>query len=222
MTSSQTSQGRFRDRVDAGRQLAGGLCGLRSPDVVVLGLPGGGVPVASEVADALGARLDILVVRKLTRECDPELALGAVAEEGIEVLNRRLIASLGIASEDVRAAEVRGRSALEARVRRLRRGRERTDLRGRVAVIVDDGMATAATARVACTLASYLGAARVVLAVPVAPADAAVPEADEVVCLRRFDPFGAVGRHYREFPPVLDEEVVTLLDRARRARRSAE
>jgi putative phosphoribosyl transferase len=172
----------FEDRVDAGTRLARELEVFRGQDVVVLGLPRGGVPVAAVVAEALDAPLDVIVVRKLGVPFQPELAMGV----------------------------------LEARVDRLRRGRPRIDLRGRVAVVVDDGIATGATARVACQVARQLGAARVVLAVPVAPAHTAahLPEADDVVCVSAPQHFSAVGAHYVDFSPTSDDEVVALLDRA--------
>jgi putative phosphoribosyl transferase len=206
----------FVDRVDAGQRLAARLGTLRGHDVVVLGIPRGGVPVAFEVARSLGAPLDVVVVRKLGLPWQPELAMGAIGEGGYRVLDRDLILRAGVSEAQLRAVEGRERQVLDSRVARLRRGRRPVDLAGRVAVIVDDGIATGATARVACEVARHLGAARVVLAVPVAPADTvrAVTEADEVICLATPYPFQAVGSHYRDFTATSDEEVVALLDAA--------
>ncbi len=201
------------DRLDAGRQLAARLEHLRDRDPVVLGIPRGGVPVAAEVARSLGAPLDVVVVRKLGVPWQPELAMGAIGEGGYRVLDRDLITRAGVSAQQLAAVETRERVVLEDRVARLRKGRPPTDLTGRVAVVVDDGIATGATARVACAVARHLGAARVVLATPVAAADtlAAVTEADEVVCVSTPYPFLAVGHHYRDFSATTDEEVVALL-----------
>ena len=214
----RTARPPFADRVDAGRQLAEQLAHLRDEDVVVLGLPRGGVPVAAEVAASLGAPLDVIVVRKLGLPFQPELAMGATAEGGARVLDTDLIARARVTANELRAVEERERDQLESRVARLRRGRRRVDLHDRTVVVVDDGIATGATARVACTVARQLGAARVILAVPVAPADAVghLPEADELVCVAKPRRFLAVGSFYRDFTPTTDEEVVVLLDEAAR------
>ncbi len=206
----------FQDRRDAGRQLAAKLAFLRNQDVVVLGLPRGGVPVASIVAESLGAPLDVIVVRKLGVPFQPELAMGAIGEGGVKVVDRSLLARARISEQDLEAVERRERSVLDARVERLRRGRPRVDLHGRVAVVVDDGIATGATARVACLVARQLGAARVVLAVPVAPARTLLelPEADGLVCVSAPEYFRAVGAHYEDFTPTSDDEVVALLEAA--------
>jgi putative phosphoribosyl transferase len=206
----------FVDRSDAGRQLARKLFSLRGHDLVVLGLPRGGVPVAVEVAAALDAALDVVVVRKLGVPFQPELAMGAIGEGGVRVLDNDTIATIGITSDQLLEVEARERDVLEARVAALRRGRARIDLTGRTAVIVDDGLATGSTARVACQVARRLGAARVIVGVPVAPAPtvASLPEADEVVCVLVPRPFGAVGVHYRDFRPIPEAEVLALLDAA--------
>jgi putative phosphoribosyl transferase len=211
----------FADRVQAGRLLAQRLEWLRGQDAVVLGLPRGGVPVAFEVATALNLPLDVIVVRKLGVPFQPELAMGAIGEGGFRVVDTALARRAGITSEDVDAVERRERRMLDARVSRFRRGRERVDLVGRIAVIVDDGVATGSTARVAAEVARHLGAAKVVLAVPVAPVEAAggVAGFDEVVCVSTPRPFVAVGQHYSDFSPTSDDEVVVLLDAAERRRR---
>jgi putative phosphoribosyl transferase len=210
----------FADRVEAGVQLAARLEAFRGRDAVVLGLPRGGVPVAAEVARALDLPLDVIVVRKLGVPFQPELAMGAIGEAGARFLNRALIGRGKISASDLEAVERRERETLEARVVQLRRGLPRIDLRDRVAIVVDDGVATGATARVACQVARHLGAARVVLAVPVVAAQAARelsagPEADDVVSVSAPRSFRAVGAHYRDFTPTTDDEVVRLLRQAR-------
>lgn len=211
----------FEDRVDAGRRLGRRLAYLRGEGAVVLGLPRGGVPVAFEVAQELHAPLDVIVVRKLGLPFQPELAMGAIGEGGYEVLDRPLIARAGVTDRELQLVEARERSELESRVRRLRRGRDPLDLRGRVAVIVDDGIATGATARVACEAARHKGARRVLLAAPVGPPDVreGIAGADDVVVLETPEPFLAVGYHYRDFSPTSDDEVVALLAEASRRER---
>ena len=208
----------FRDRVDAGRQLAERLAFLRGQDVVVLGLPRGGVPVAFEVAEALNAPLDVIVVRKLGVPFQPELAMGAIGEGGARVLDADVCRRARISEDDLRSVQRREREELDARVARYRRGRERVDVTGRVAVVVDDGIATGSTARVACEVARQLGAARVVLAVPVGPSRTLreFPAADEVVCISAVSRFLAVGYHYLDFSPTSDEQVIVLLEAASR------
>ena len=211
----------FDDRIDAGRQLADRLAALRGSDIVVLGLPRGGVPVAAEVARALDAPLDVIVVRKLGVPFQPEVAMGAIGEGGVRVLDDRVLAMAPVSEAEQREVEARERATLEARSERFRRGRPRIDLTGRVAVIVDDGIATGSTARAACQVARRLGAAKVILAVPVAPCDAVeqFADADEVICVARPSNFLAVGYHYRDFSPTSEEEVIVLLDAAARRRR---
>lgn len=206
----------FEDRVDAGRQLGRRLAELRGQDTVVLGLPRGGVPVAFEVAAALDAPLDVIIVRKLGLPYQPELAMGAIGEGGVRVLDDQVLTHSRVTDSELQSVEDHERAVLENRVARFRKGRGREDLTGRIAVIVDDGIATGSTARVACRIARKLGAARVVLAVPVAPADtlAALTEPDELVCLATPRQFTAVGYHYRDFSPTEDDEVLQLLDLA--------
>jgi putative phosphoribosyl transferase len=208
----------FQNRAAAGRLLAERLEHLRGQDVVVLGLPRGGVPVAREVADALNAPLDVIVVRKLGVPFQPEVAMGAIGEGGFRAVDRGVVTRAGITPPEWRVVESREREELESRVARFRRGRRRLDLHGRVAVIVDDGVATGSTARVACEIARRLGAARVVLAVPVAPIETvrSFSGADEVVCLLTPQRFGAVGLYYLDFRQTTDEEVIAILDVAGR------
>ncbi len=208
----------FRDRADAGRELAEQLkARLGDEEVVVLGLPRGGVPVAFEVARELDAPLDVIVVRKLGVPYQPELGMGAIGEDGVRVLNREVLAMARVGEEEVAAVERSERAELERRARRFRGSRPRTPLVGRTAVVVDDGIATGSTARAACQVARAHGASRVILAVPVAPRsslDLLAQVADEVVCLATPEPFYAVGQFYLDFSQTSDEEVVELLERA--------
>ena len=206
---------RFADRVDAGRRLAAQLEHLRGDDVVVLGLPRGGVPVAAEVARALGAPLDVIVVRKLGVPFQPELAMGAIGEGDVRVLDDEVLRLAAVDDSDLHEVEARERVELDARVQRFRGSRPRLDLTGRTALVVDDGMATGSTARAACRVARLLGARRVVMATPVAAPDtvAAFTEADEVVCVETPQGFSAVGQFYRDFTATSDDTVVELLHR---------
>jgi len=207
----------FVDRVAAGRRLAGALGHLRNEAVVVLGLPRGGVAVAYEVARALGAPLDVIVVRKLGVPSQPELAMGAIGEGGVRVVNDRVVHLAGVTEAQLAAVERRERAELERRARRFRGDRPRVSLAGRTVVIVDDGIATGSTARAACQVARAQGAARIVLAVPVAPAawtDGIGRVADEYVCLATPKRFGAIGQFYADFSQTTDEDVVACLERA--------
>ncbi|MGW0119981.1 phosphoribosyltransferase family protein, partial [Streptomyces sp. NPDC003327] len=211
----------FDDRTDAGRQLAGHLRHLAAHDVVVLGLPRGGVPVAAEVADALAAPLDICLVRKLGVPHQPELAMGALGEGGVRVLNEDVLRRTGVEGRALAAVEERERAELERRARRFRGVRRPVPLEGRTAVVVDDGLATGATALAALRVVRARGAARVVLAVPVAPRGWTARvggDADETVSVRTPDAFHAIGQFYRDFSQTSDEEVVACLDRGRAAR----
>lgn len=210
---------RFRDRVDAGRRLAPLLLRYRRSDVVVLGLPRGGVPVAAEVARALGAPLDILVVRKLPYPAQPELAMGAVGEDGVVVIDDDIVRETGVPAEVLDRVAQEQRIELESRVLRWRSGRPRLDLTGRTAIIVDDGIATGSTVRAACRVARGLGASRVVVATPVA-AHASLrhlTDADDVACLTTPHRFTAVGAYYDDFRATTDDEVDALLDAGRRS-----
>ncbi len=207
----------FKDRVDAGRRLADRLISLRSVDAVVLGLPRGGVPVAAEVARALDAPLDVIVVRKLGVPFQPELAMGAIGEGGVCIVNDDVVRSARITTDQWAAVEKRERAELERRALRFRAGRRRVPLTGRTAVLVDDGIATGSTARAACQVARALGAERIVLAVPVAASssiDELRPIADEIVSLEIPTEFQAVGAWYEDFSQTTDEEVVAFLSQA--------
>jgi len=207
----------FTDRLDAARQLAERLGRFAGVDVTVLGLPRGGVPVAARVAAALGAPLDVIVVRKLGVPFQPELAMGAIGEGGARVLDADLVRMAGVDDRELAEVERRERAELERRVQRFRAARPRADLSGQTALIVDDGIATGSTARAACQVARAQGAARVVLAAPVAPPDvvARLAEvADEVVVCATPEPFYGVGQFYADFSQVDDDEVVDLLTAA--------
>ena len=209
----------FRDRHEAGRRLGEQLVGngLSGADAVVLGLPRGGVPVAALVAEALDAPLDVIVVRKLGVPFQPELAMGAVGEDGALVLDRDVVRLAGVDEHQVAGLEARARAEVERRVERFRAGRLPVGLEGRTVVVVDDGVATGSTARAACQVARARGACRVVLAVPVAPracVGSLAEVADEMICLEMPEPFFAVGQCYEDFTQVTDDDVVSLLGRA--------
>ena len=206
----------FANREEAGTALAALLVGRRDPDPVVVALPRGGVPVAAVVAVALGAPLDVIVVRKLGVPSQPELAMGAIGEGGTRVLNDEVISALRIPETDLAAVEHRERLELERRSRRLRAGRARVPLHDRTVILVDDGLATGSTARAAIDVARADGARRVVVAVPVAPAstvDELARVADDVVCVATPEPFRAIGQWYRDFRPTTDDQVIELLNR---------
>ena len=203
----------FRDRVDAGQQLARKLEHYRGTNSVVVGLPRGGVPVAAEVAKELGLPLDIIGVRKLGVPGQEELAMGAIGEGGVRVFNQDLATSLGVSAEAIAEVERREAEVLAERLSLFRAGRPEVDLCGKTALLIDDGMATGSTARVACEVARARGAHTVVLAVPVAPADEVgrFLAADLVVVVEPAKWFRGVGGHYRDFGQTPNEEVVALL-----------
>src|SRR5262245_39824112 len=205
----------FHDRADAGRRLASRLrscCGRDA--VVVLALPRGGVPVGYEVACALGVPLDVFGVRKLGVPGHEELAMGAIASGGVRVLNQEVVRSLAISEAIIDAVATREGRELDRRERAYRDGRSRPGVRGRVVILVDDGLATGATMRAAVGAVRRLDPAWIVVAVPVGAVDTCselAREADEVVCLMTPDPFIAVGVWYRNFGQTTDDEVRELL-----------
>ncbi len=207
----------FRDRSEAGRRLADVLTDLRGPGTVVLGLPRGGVAVAAEIARALDAPLDVILVRKVGLPAQPELAMGAIGEGGVRLLNLDVVRAEQVTDEQFAAVEQRERAELDRRGQRYRADLPRVPLTGRTAIVVDDGVATGSTARVACRVARAHGAARVVLAVPVAPGNsvaALADAADEVVCLESPEPFFAIGQWYQDFTQCTDADVMALLRKA--------
>lgn len=212
----------FTDRREAGQRLARELAGYRGEDVVVLALPRGGVPVAYEVACALGVPLDLLIVRKIGVPGQSELAMGAVVDgpEPIVVRNESIVRLAGVSAEEfdgVCSAEL---SEIERRRSRYLAGRPAIELAGKVAIIIDDGIATGATIRAAIRGLRKRKPLKIVVAVPVAPPDTVeelAGEADEVVCLEQPRFFQAIGLHYVDFRQTTDEEVIGLLEDARKA-----
>jgi predicted phosphoribosyltransferase len=213
--------GIFRDRIDAGRRLAAELVEYADrPEVVVLGLPRGGVPVAEQVARALGVELDVFVVRKVGVPGQDELAMGAVASGGVRVVNREVVDHLGISDETFRRAAEREREEVERRERLYRGDRDPTDLTNKVVILVDDGLATGASMHAAVEAARVHRPARTVVAVPVAPpasCEDLKSVADAVICAMTPEPFFSVGQWYGDFSQTSDDEVREALARTRRA-----
>jgi predicted phosphoribosyltransferase len=208
----------FQDRFEAGRVLASKLRQFSGrPDVVVLALPRGGVPVGYVVAQALHAPLDVLVVRKLGTPGQEELAMGALAPGGITVLNREVIQALEIPQQIIDAAVGREQSELERREREYREGRPAADVKGHTVIVVDDGLATGSSMRVAARALRRAGVKEIVVAVPVAARSTCQEfegEVDELICAATPEPFWAVGQWYRNFSQTTDDEVRQLLARA--------
>jgi putative phosphoribosyl transferase len=204
----------FLDRADAGRRLAGVLTGVSDADAIVLGLPRGGIPVGYEIAQALGVPLDVILVRKVGLPAQPELAMGAIGEDGVRLVNTEVVQAEQVSEQVFAEVEQRERAELRRRAERYRLDRPRAAVAGRTAIVVDDGIATGSTARAACQVARAHGAARVILAVPVAPRGtvAALSQvADQVVCLESPEPFYAIGQWYQDFSQTSDAEVGRLL-----------
>jgi putative phosphoribosyl transferase len=206
---------RFRDRTEAGRLLGQELDEYgRRDDVIVLALPRGGVPVGFEIARRLSVPLDVFIVRKLGVPWHPELAMGAIASGGVQVLNDDVVRAYGIPSYAIREVAEHEQRELERRARDYRGDRPFPDLRGRTVILVDDGLATGSTMRAAVAAVRKQNPATVVVAVPVAAAETCEllrGEADRVVCLRKPEPFSAVGLWYHDFSQTTDEEVRSLL-----------
>ena len=208
----------FKDRTEAGRKLALALRKFKGREVVVLALPRGGVPVAAEVAAALHAPLDLILVRKIGVPMQPELAMGAVVDgaDPHVVRNDDVIGLTGISEREF--AEIRDRELLEIERRRQKYlgNRARAEVAGRVAIVIDDGIATGATMRAALQAVRPRGPKRLVLAIPVAPTSTLRElgnETDEIVCLEDYELFGAIGFYYRDFRQVDDQEVADILAR---------
>ena len=215
----------YRDRTDAGRQLATELQEYAGrQDVIVLALPRGGVPVAFEVAAALRAPLDVFIVRKLGVPGHEEYAMGAIATGGVRVLDERVLRSVGVTRDELDAVTAAEQRELERREHRYRGDRGPPDVANRTAILVDDGLATGSTMRAAVAALREERAARVVVAVPIAPpetCDAFRDIADAIVCARTPEPFYAVGLWYEDFSQTTDDEVRDLLRRAGAGRAAA-
>ncbi len=210
---------RFRDRTEAGQLLAAQLRAYEGrPDVLVLGLPRGGVPVAYEVAKALHAPLDVLIVRKLGVPGQEELAMGAIASSGVRVLNNDVVQLLGVPDDVIEMVAGREQQELERRERLYRGDRSIYEIRGRTIILIDDGIATGATMHAAVAVLRQQQPARIIIAVPVAASSTCeefATEVEEFVCIRRPEAFYAVGFWYENFSPTTDEEVRSLLEQSR-------
>ncbi len=209
----------FEDRADAGRRLAGRLGRHGDESLIVLALPRGGVPVGYEVSRLLGAPLDVIVARKLGAPDQPELGIGAVAPGGVRVLNTAAVRALSIPEDYLNRVTRRETEEMERRLLRFRGERPPPEVRGRTAILVDDGLATGVTARAAIEALRRMEPKCLVLAVPVCAAATAAwmrSEVDDLVCLEITPDLGAIGFWYRDFDQTSDEEVVRLLEDARR------
>ena len=208
----------FENRSEAGQKLARALSSYKAQHPVILALPRGGVPVAVEVAAALDAPLDLILVRKIGVPFQPELAMGAVVDGGAPIIvrNEDVIQSAGIDATQFKAVCDGELAEIERRRQRYLGGRERVNVTGHIAIVIDDGIATGATMRAALRATRMRNPKKLVLAVPVAPSESIVTmgeEADEVVCLEDHDLFGAIGYYYGDFRQVSDEEVIEMLKR---------
>jgi len=208
----------FRNRSEAGVKLAQLLLAYKDQQPAVLALPRGGVPVAAEVARALGAPLDLILVRKIGVPFQPELAMGAVVDgaDPIVVRNEDVIRLSGVSGDEFKAVCERELAEIERRRQRYLGDRARVEVAGRTAIVIDDGVATGATTRAALRATRARNPKKLVLAVPVAPTDSLAElrqEADDVVCVENHDMFGAIGLYYRDFRQIADEEVIEILRR---------
>lgn len=211
---------RFRDRRDAGRRLAASLEHLRGERPVIVGIPRGGVPVAAEVASALQAPLDVTVVRKVGAPQNPEYAIGALAEGGVRVFSDAAVRAVRLSDRELDALAMHAERELSRRLARYRGARAPLALRGRTAILIDDGLATGRSALAAVRSLRGRGAARVILAVPVAAPESVRllrGDADAVVCVHEPEDLWAVGYWYEDFLPTTEEEVIAWLDRHRQS-----
>lgn len=208
----------YEDRADSGRQLAQALIAYHGrSDVVILGLPRGGIPVAFEVAKELNAPLDVFIVRKLGVPGHQELAMGAIASGGVRVLNKEVVRELGLSEKDIEKVAERERQELKHREITYRGQRPGVNLQGKIAVLIDDGIATGASMRAAVKGLRQHDPAKIIVAVPTAPAEtcqAFENLADEVVCLETPRPFGGVGAWFKSFSQTTNDEVRNLLEQA--------
>jgi len=208
----------YRDRRDAGRQLADRLQNYRDEDPIVIGLPRGGVEVAFEIARALNAPLDVIVSRKLGAPDQPELGIGAVAQGGILFLDESLVRTLGIADHEIESIAERERDEMRRRATEYRGSEDLPDLKGKTVILVDDGLATGVTSRAAILAARSRNPRRIILAVPVCAPETDTElagDVDELVCLHTPDRFIAVGFWYQNFGQTTDAQVIELLEEAR-------
>lgn len=209
----------FLNRVDAGRRLAGGLHKYdRRPDVIVLGIPRGGVPVAFEIASELEVPLDVFVVRKLGVLWQPELAFGAIASRGVRIIDSEVVESTGISRSEMERVTAKEKEELRRRERLFRGSRPPLQVEGRTVILVDDGIATGASTRAAVPALRQLNPGKIVLAAPVAPASTCNrlrKQVDELVCLYAPPSFYAIGEFYEDFSQTPDAEVTELLQRNR-------
>ncbi len=208
----------FKDRTEAGRKLAAALAAYKDQQPVILALPRGGVPVAAEVAAALKAPLDLILVRKIGVPFQPELAMGAVVDGGAPVIvrNEDVIRLAGIDESEFKAICDSELAEIDRQRQRYLGSRERVDVGGHIAIVIDDGVATGATTRAALRATRMRNPKRLVLAVPVAPTDTVAAlhsDADDVICLEDHEFFGAIGAYYADFTQVSDKEVIALLKR---------
>ncbi|MGI8859054.1 MAG: phosphoribosyltransferase [Rubrobacteraceae bacterium] len=209
----------FKDRADAGRRLAGSLARYRNEGPTILALPRGGVPVGYEISRSLGAPLDVIVARKLGAPDQPELGIGAVAPDGVRILNTAAVRAIGISKDYLDKITRKETAEMKRRLRHFRGGRHELEIRGRTAILVDDGLATGVTARAAIETLRRRNPKRVVLAVPICAAPTAAwirNEVDDLVSLKTPPELGAIGLWYRNFDQTSDAEVVRLLEDARR------
>jgi predicted phosphoribosyltransferase len=206
----------FEDRIDAGRKLAAALASYKDKAPAILALPRGGVPVAAEIATALAAPLDLILVRKIGVPGNRELAMGAVVDGAtpIVVRNEDIIQLIGITEPEFKAVCDRELEEIDRRRVRYLGGRERVNLAGRTAIVVDDGIATGATMRAALQATRMRNPDKLILAVPVAPTDTLATlrkEVDDLICLEDHEAFGAIGYYYLDFSQITDEEVIETL-----------
>ena len=213
----------FQNRIEAGRLLATKLADFASrEDVLVLALPRGGVPVGSEIAKALHAELDVLMVRKLGVPSQPELAMGAIAAGGVRILDREIVRALGITPTEIESAMNAETRLLESREALYRAGRPAPSIQGRTVILADDGMATGSTMRAAIAAVNKQRPGNLIVAVPVAALSTVQDlktEGQEVVCLHALEPYGAVGAWYEDFSQISDAEVIQLLESHQQHRR---